>query len=276
MVQPMAATQFHPNPTVRKSSTPEPVLAQLHHEWRHISIRADQLRAVRRWGLPGEPAGSLDDVLIRAGFAVGSRRRGNAAAAAHTPGPASDEGLRDADEYLLCLVRLARHDALAARIVLQRILPPLCAVARRHTNGHGRRQDLLDDLVANAWPIIRNYPIERRPNRVASNLVRDITFETIVRPARRRSAGEIPTQHEFLIDTDDRSVTEPLDELVGLLRDARGVPGIIEGDIAFICELINHGRPESLAITLDVTARTVRNRRDAVVHRLRTLVACAA
>jgi hypothetical protein len=275
-VQPMSATKFPHQPTGRKSSTPEPVLAQLHHEWQHISIRSDQLRAVRRWGLPGEPVGSLDEVLVRAGFSVGVRRGGISALPASTPGHANDAHLRGTDEYLLCLVRLARHDTLAARIVLQRILPPLCAVARRHSNGHGQRQDLLDDLVANAWPIIRNYPIDRRPQRVASNLVRDITFETIVRPARRRSAGEVPTQHEFLVDTDDRPTTEPLDELVGLLRDARGVPGIFEGDIAFICQLINHGRPENLAITLDVTARTIRNRRDAVVHRLRALVACAA
>ncbi len=134
----------------------------------------------------------------------------------------------------------------------------------------------MDDLVANAWTVIRTYPTSRRRQGVAANLVRDITFETIVRPSRRRCAQEVPTQHTDLGDPAAVATLEPLDELVELLGAADGAREVDPGDVAFICQLINHGRPESVAIALDVTPRTVRNRRDAVVHRMRNLVEHAA
>ena len=71
--------------------------------------------------------------------------------------------------FLLALMVAARDDALAARIVLQRILPALAGLARRGAGTWADRQDLLDELVANAWLRIRSYPVERRPHRVAAN-----------------------------------------------------------------------------------------------------------
>jgi len=253
--------------TLPPAATHVPVLSRLHDEWQRITVRAGELHQVRRWGLPGLPVHSLDEVLDRCGFrTTGCRSTGNVAA----------DGSCSADDYLLQIVRLARHDVLAARIVLQRILPPLCAVARRHTTNRQQRLDMMDELVANAWPAICSYPADRRRCRVAASLVRDITFETLVRPTRRQCAQEIPTDLDLLDDPADQVTTEPIDELVELLHDARTVPGISDGDITFICQLINHGKPELLAATMKVTARTVRNHRDAVVHRLRTLVALAA
>jgi hypothetical protein len=246
-----------------------PVLIRLHHEWRRLRISAADLDSVRRWGLPGGPIDTLDDVLARSGYVVDTRSR----AGMTGRGTEHDEALFD--DYLIRLLRIAPSDALAARIVLQRILPPLCAVARRHTLSSTQRHDMMDDLVANSWPIICRYPTERRPRRVASNLVRDIAFETVVRPTRRRCAQEIPTEHADLGDRAAVDSREPLEELVELLREAATVSGVQPGDIEFIAQLISN-RPEQVAAALDVTTRTVRNRRNAVVHRLRTLVACAA
>jgi len=262
-------TQRHNHPSVGNGTIAghAPVLIRLHDEWRHLSISAAELRAVRRWALPGSLVDSLDDVLVRCGFSAEAKSRDS-----------GDRNVESAasDEVLLRLLELAPSEALAARIVLQRILPPLCAVARRHTNNKQQRLELMDELVANAWPIICRYPVERRRVRVVPNLVRDITFETIVRPSRRRGASEIPTETGAFDDPADVVSVEPIEELVELLRDAADVVGVMPGDVAFICQLINHGRPEQLAVALDVTPRTVRNHRDAIVHRLRTLVACAA
>jgi DNA-directed RNA polymerase specialized sigma24 family protein len=261
------------------TSTPSPasfarstsVLTRLHTEWHHLTIRASELEAVHSWGLPGESVNSLDEVLERCGY----RHHTITARASHPTGAACDDTA--GDEYLLRVVDRARHDSLAARIVLQRILPALCALARRHATSPQRRLDLVDELIANAWPIIRTYPVERRPRRVAVNLVRDIGFQTVVRPQRRRSAtAELTTAQHRLPDTAEIVAVDPLHELVDLLREAREVGAVSDGDVDFICQLVNHRRPEQLAATLDVTPRTVRNHRDAVVHRLRGAALAAA
>ena len=183
--------------------------------------------------------------------------------------------MNDNDEYLLLVVDLARTNPLAARIVLQRILPALSAVAGRHATNRHQRHAVLDDLVANAWPIIRKYPVQRRPRRIVANLVRDTSFETFVRPIRRRSSGEIPTSHDRMGEPAIEQSTEALDELVVLLHEARR-KGIDQADIDLICQLVSMGRPEDVAKVLNVTPRTVRNHRNAIVHRLRSIVAEAA
>ena len=237
-----------------------------------MSVRADELETVRSWGLPGPAIASLDDVLQRAGFqGAGTRVDASFEAEQHSP------ELLTEDEYLLRLVMLAKRDQLAARVVLQRLLPALCAFARRTAGTSHHRRELLDDLIANSWTVIRNYPVDRRPRRVAANLVRDIGFQTTVRPQRRLSAtAEVPTAPHNIDEPIDEIVVEPLHELVRLLKTARDEGSVSDEDVEFICQLVNHRRPENLAAVLEVTPRTVRNHRDAIVHRLRNAALVAA
>jgi hypothetical protein len=235
---------------------------RLDEEWNGLLHRPSALRIARGWALPGGEIQSLDDVLVRAGY-IHRGRRGLA-------------GYDDAcDEYLLRLVTVARHDHLAGRIVLQRILPALCALARRRS-AHGHA-DPIGDLVSCAWPIIRRYPSERRPRRVASNLVRDIGFETFVRPTRRKAAtAEIATDFATVSLATPGHDTEPLDELVALLRAAHDEGAITERDVHLLCDLVTHGSTEPIAQQLAVTTRTIRNHRAAAVERLRRYVGLAA
>ena len=265
------------SPPVQNTDTPRtptpqaPLVRRLSVEWQHRTMRAVDLRRVRAWQLPGGAIATLDDVLDRCGVA-------------RSPEPATQGGRHrhdpiaevDHDAYLIDLLRLARTDELAARIVLQRILPALAGVARRHTSNHHGFSDLLDDLVANSWASIRTYPVERRPRRVVANLVRDIGFQTIVRPARRRNATEMPVDHAALAAPEVPGDRHPLVELVELLGDAERIGVLSAVDVQLIRDLIRLGRPEHLAVLLDVTPRTVRNHRDAVVHRLRTMTQIAA
>lgn len=242
-----------------------PLLRQLHDEWRHISIGASELRTANSWGLPGRPVQSLDEVLSRCGFR-----------AAPLPGEtAQPHDADDNEPYLLRVVELARTSTLAARVVLQRILPGLSAVAGRHSMNRTQRHAVLDDVVANAWPIILKYPVERRPRYIVANLVRDTSFETFVRPIRRKSSGEIPTSHDRMTESASEQPVEALDELVGILNEARS-QGVEQADIDLICQIVSMGRPEDVALLLNVTPRTVRNHRNAIVHRLRNVVAEAA
>ena len=251
-----------PNPARRAS-----ILDRLSEEWQHLTVRAADLDAVRRWGLPGGRIDTLDDVLIRTGYLPSSPTPSSPML-----GSARDDEAHD--DYLLRLLGLARHDQLAARIVLQRIVPALCALAYRHAPTHAAQLELLDELIGNAWASIRSYPIERRPRWIVPNLVRDIGFQTIVRPMRRRNATERPTANHNLVDCEQEVAIEPLDELVELLNDARA-RGMSQGDLDLICQIVNLNRPANVAQVRQVTTRTVRNRRDAIVHRLRDISAAA-
>jgi hypothetical protein len=245
-----------------------PIVDSLGTEWRRITIRADDLRAARAWGLPGSEVASLDEVLQRCGYRP-------APTSVHQARSNTQRDQSHHDEYLILLLTIARDDRLAGRVVLQRILPALCALARRHSSTVHGQQDLIDDLVANSWASIRNYPVDRRTRRVVPNLVRDIGFQTIVRPARRRNAAELPPEHQHMIDTEYLSDTDPLQELVELLDEARR-NGMSQQDIDFICQIVTFDQPDRVAAILEVTPRTVRNHRDAIVHRLRHIAAVAA
>ena len=90
--------------------------------------------------------------------------------------------------------RVARHDPLAARIgVVQRRRARASSTRPCAGTADGRpTTELFDDLVANAWLVIRGFPIERRPAKIAVNVLRDAEYVTCVRPRRLRSASEVP------------------------------------------------------------------------------------
>ncbi len=254
------------------------LLDRLHDEWQHISYRSIAVAEAQSWGLPGGPVRSLDDLLRQSGYIVATGHPSTQFAPSRAGGGAHEvdrciaERERAADEYLLRLVECAATAPLAARVVLQRILPGLGAAARRH-GGAYRRNDLLDELVANSWSVIRTYPVTRRPQRVASNLVRDITFQTVVRPSRLKSArSEVPMLAEP-VGTAPSSTREPLAELLELVGAAFRSGHIDDRDVRLIDDLLKHHHALDVAASRQVTARTIRNHRDAVVHRLRSSVA---
>ena len=87
----------------------------------------------------------------------------------------------------LRLVAVARHDDLAARIVLQRLLPGLLAIVRRRRSH--RRGEAFEELIGAAWMAIRCCPVERR--RRTSPPTSSATPPT-GRSRRRRAGGRRP------------------------------------------------------------------------------------
>jgi hypothetical protein len=267
------------SPTFASGSAPlrhrQSILEQLALEWRHISIRADELRRVRAWGLPGHEIRSLDDVLDRCGF-LPAPDRGDAPARTIVERPHHDTAAETAhDAYLLRLLEIARSDALAGRIVLERLLPGLCMMARKYAHHPAVQADLMSELVSNAWLAILTYPVERRPRRVVANLIRDIGFQTVFRPLRRRASSEIRTGDHRWLDRMQVEHVEPLDELVDVLTEARR-RGMNDADLGLLCEIVSTGRSQAIAAEHHVTDRTIRNRRDALARRVRALNRIAA
>lgn len=263
--------------TLRGMTTPTSLPSPIHHrpfasalarplldEWDRMSRSRRVRRAVCSWDLPGGAiAGGIDEVLGRLGFF----------------GRVDDD---QADAALFFVVKLAAEDVLAARVVLQRVLPSLVAIAKRRggTRWDDRQQAFLD-VVSSAWIVIRTYPLQRRPRRVAANIVRDAEYEAFVRSRRLRSAGErvgrLPLVVDGVVDHRGRpadGTVEPMEQAVEVLRDARDL-GVSDEDLRFAGGLLSGRSSSELAVEFGICERTVRNRRDLVTSRLRAAVRAA-
>jgi hypothetical protein len=227
------------------------VARRLNDEWRRLATSAELLSRLAGW--PPELACHEDGHRLLA--ATG--RQG---------GLSMVEG----DRLLARLIGLARDDTLAARIVLQRTIPGLVNTAVRRTAGHpADRQEMFDDLVANAWLVIRAFPIERRPAKIAVNVLRDAEYVTCVRARRLRSAGEVPdggAAHERGVapsGLDGRPLGRrpPAVELARVFS-LGATSGVCRRDLAMLAAGSLEGWPlTDVAAHFAVTTRTVRNRR---------------
>lgn len=91
------------------------------------------------------------------------------------------------DELLLALVRLAQDGhQLAGRTVLQALLPKLSRIASRTSQSSTGTwaEDHKHITIAEFWQVLAEYPVERRPRRVAANLGLD-TLHRICRAGKR-------------------------------------------------------------------------------------------
>jgi DNA-directed RNA polymerase specialized sigma24 family protein len=90
-------------------------------------------------------------------------------------GPAAYE---QKDAVLLALLVRARFEPLAGRVVLEAIRPGLLGLLVRLRRRDAARDEAQAVMLAAAWRRIRGYPIERRPKRVAANLLLDTLHDT--------------------------------------------------------------------------------------------------
>ena len=135
------------------------------------------------------------------------------------------------DEILAALVRQARSDPLAARLVLQALLPGLKARAGRLLLDADERDAVWSALLAHCWERIRRYPLERRPSRIAANTLLDTLQKTTRELKRQRRyneqfRGELPAE---------RTAFAPVDgDIERLLRRAVNAAAISEEEAELI------------------------------------------
>jgi hypothetical protein len=228
------------------------LLSRLQREWNLLSCRRSAITRASAWKLTVRAITSLDELLVLTGLGPGPID------------PACDETLRR-------LVGLARHDDLAARVVLQRMLPGLSNCAKRNSAGFDNQLDALDELLSEAWTVIRSFPIERRDRFVIKNLLRDCEYRAFLKTRRRMLVQEVtdPAHLDRVVETDD-GAGESLITIVELLGRAR-TAGMSNDDLDVVVALLNTSTVKQAATALGVTDRTVRNRRHTVVRQLREL-----
>ena len=169
------------------------------------------------------------------------------------------------------LVERARDDDLAARILLQRLLPDLVLVHRRRRWQHGADVDF-GDLLATGWTVIRTYNTARRPARVANSLVSDIEYREY-RAERRRIGHGFPRQPRRFDEIIDEPSPDPTVELARLVSDPAA--DLSDDDRDLVQRLMSGRTAIDIARELAITPRTLRNRRDRIAVRLREVAAAA-
>ncbi len=232
------------------------LLTRLQREWNLLSCRRSAVARASAWELTPRAIESLDELLVLTGLG---------------PGPIDPAG----DDTLRRLVGLARHDDLAARVVLQRMLPGLSNCAKRNSSGFENQLDALDELLSEAWTVIRSFPIERRDRYVIKNLLRDCEYRTFLKTRRRKLVQDVtdPAHLDRAVEIGEGSgdsASEPLITIADLLARAR-TAGMSKDDVDVVVALLNTSTVKQAAVVLGVTDRTVRNRRQGVVLQLREL-----
>lgn len=182
---------------------------------------------------------------------------------------------READLVLRALVGIAGRETLAGRVVLQRILPGLIACGARYRSSRDGI-DPLEHAVAAAWLAIVQFDTTRRHGPIAPSLISDAIDTAFRRPLRRLASNEtFRPPHVFDRAFAPDGPTNGHDELIAVLRSARA-NGVDRADVELLGTIARDGTTRHLAERNDVTPRTMRNRRDAAIDRVRQALALAA
>lgn len=95
---------------------------------------------------------------------------------------------------LRALVARAATDVCARRLVLHALLPGLKNLSRRLLVSADEREELWSSLLCSAWERICAYSVERRPNRIAANLLLDTMSATLAEVRHARAAQALPPE----------------------------------------------------------------------------------
>jgi hypothetical protein len=186
------------------------VFEQLDGEWARV---ADDRSAAR----------SLPEVCAAAGDAA---TLADVERFVRAAGPAA------ADRVLVALVaRAVEGDRLAARALLQLLLPGVRRLARTWW-ALGDADERAAAAVAATYDRIRRYPLARRPQRIAANILMDAAAEL-----RRAVRAAQPSADPGAFGPDELvapTATHPALELVDVLTDAVDAGVVTRGDAELI------------------------------------------
>ncbi len=234
-------------------------VSKLVKEWQLISSRRKEVDVVNSWKLPGSKVANLDQVLVRAGFNT-----------------ARDDS--QGDSYLWLLVKRATDEELAARIVLQRILPPLVAIARRRGQiVDGGIDAAIAEVLPTAWTVIRQYPWHRRPNKVASNLVLDSEYFAFVQANRTKKVKVFSVEPNLLgelvaePETNEYFQDVSLENLISLAISQ----GIEPRHVEVLRAVASGQTAATIAKHYGIAERTARAWRAVAISELRARTQCA-
>ncbi|HUP68573.1 MAG TPA: hypothetical protein VM142_02040 [Acidimicrobiales bacterium] len=220
---------------------PEHLFAALDSEWQRLSCSPDSTRRLAKWADEHQALRAFVDLPALVAYV--QRRQAPVAS----------------DRVLAVLALLARDDELAARTVLQALVPGLRAVAMACAWA-GEPEEVDAMVVATAWERIRTYPSDARPERVAANIVLDV-LKQLCRDRRRRLAEQRAELR--LATSEEPPVRSGAEHLLGLLNDAVASGAMTASDASLIAATrIGGVKLRELAPASGLTVRWLRERRN--------------
>jgi len=222
-------------------------------EWERTARHRASIHRAKSWGVVNTHFDDLDELLALAGY---DRRDDH-----------------DAERVLRRLVERAQSDELAARVVVQRIVPGLIS-ATRHRPSDMSADDALQELVAAAWIAVRSYDPKRSPSCISAALINDAVYRVFKSDRRRREK-----RPEVLVDPQDwRSLTatddQVLDRVREVLIEAR-VHGIDPVNLEALRRVLLTGSTERVAEAMGISPRAVRYRCSRVAGELAAIAQVA-
>lgn len=178
-------------------------------------------------------------------------------------------GHADADRVLLALVaRAVEGDRLAAVVTLHLLLPGTRRLAQRWW-GLGDDEEAAAAAVAAVYQRICNYPLARRPGRVAANVLMDAAGD-LRRSIPRLVTSASGTVTDMVAHLGDDDRRTPAEELLEILVDAVGDGRVRVVDAELIARSRIFGESvEAIASERDVRPRTLWYHRQVAERALR-------
>jgi DNA-directed RNA polymerase specialized sigma24 family protein len=174
-----------------------------------------------------------------------------------------DADLDAKDAALAALLRCTQTDPRAGRVVLQALLPGLKRLAERLIREPRTRDEVWSTLLSAAWERMHTYPLVRRPQRIAANLLLDTRLALRQEGERARRVGE-----PALADLPPRPRLLPYPPEQPLRR-AVNAGAITAEEAELIAQTRIDGRPlVELAIEIGVQYDALRKRRERAERRL--------
>jgi DNA-directed RNA polymerase specialized sigma24 family protein len=207
---------------------------------------------------------------LRASFAVWRERepalagfKDSRAVVAFMRGPAARE---EKDAVLRALLSWSREEPVGGQVVLEVIRPGLLNLLVRLSRGSSDRQELEATLMAAAWEGTRRYPLERRPRRVAANLLLDAMHQTLLEVGHQAAWRAVRSA----LPTESQAAGLPVDADVDAVLSRAVSAGAVDAEEA---ELILLTRVDGVALQVlaghrGVSYNTLKVRRQRAERRL--------
>ena len=225
---------------------------QLDLEWAYLARNRESLRRLAEWTTTSPGLAGLDDLEA---LVEHVNRRGQRS---------------ESDRVLAALACRSSTDDLAARALLQAVMPGMrCIAGRYHAVAKSAMEDSASLVISFAYERIRTYPFRQRPSRIAANVL----FDT-----RQRLQRTVGRPGPCIVTLESLAVhpatnPRPHDESRGLLERAVAEHVITRRDAELIASTRLRDRPVSeLAALLGCSAQTLRQRRLRAEARLRPLL----
>ncbi len=248
-----------PGPELRSHDARRSLTDALDREWHRLRCRPGSLRRIRglRTGEPDldrwarrrlDAARDLDDVVALTHHRLGA----------------------DGDRFLRWLLLAATSEPLAARIVLQRLLPLAINEAARWTTVDGASPPVDEVITASMIAIIRADRSWGR-DHLAPRLVGAAVHDALRKPRRRRwttaevSVGDL----RFELTAAPSPELDPLVAVARLLH--AGAAAGLDPDLLDVARRLARGESTTrIAAASGCTDRTIRNRRRRLAEWVRT------